>query len=270
MIGDGMTADRIHPNLEVTRPEPGVQVVRIAREDKRNALSRSLMQALLEHLDALAADDSVRVLVLSGGTGRVFVAGADIGEYHGVPQEAFDSFQRLGRALFTAVERLPQFTIAAVNGHALGGGFEIALCCDALLAADGAKFGLPEITLGLLPGGGGSQRLTRALGARFTTQLLVTGQPVPAAELHRRGLLAAVTPADELLDRALELARTVAGNAPLAVRAAKRLVADGDALPLDDALTLEQDVLSRLFATADAREGIAAFVERRPAAFRGR
>ncbi|MEJ3651941.1 enoyl-CoA hydratase-related protein [Actinomycetes bacterium KLBMP 9759] len=260
----------IHPNLELTAPSPGVQLLRIAREQKRNALSRGIMQALLDHLAGLRSDDAVRVLVLSGGTGKVFVAGADIGEYHGASQESFDSFQRLGRAVFSAVERLPQFTVAAVNGHALGGGFEIALCCDALLAAEGAKFGLPEITLGLLPGGGGTQRLARALGTRFTAQLVATGRPVPAAELHRRGLVTEVAPAGELLDRALELAAVVAANAPLAVRAAKRLVADGVAMALDDALTREQAVLSELYRTADAREGIAAFVEKRPAVFTGR
>jgi enoyl-CoA hydratase len=260
---------RLHDHLEETRHPGGVTVLRIDREEALGALSRSILTTLDRELDRLAQDDGVRVLVLTG-TGKGFIAGADIGEYHGVSQEEFDDYQRLGRRVFSAVEALPQYTIAAVNGYALGGGFEIALCCDAIIASERARFGLPEVRLGLLPGGGGTQRLGRALGRRFTTQLVVTGALVRASELDRRGLLAGVHPPEEVLPAALALADVVASNAPLPVRHAKRVVADGLELPHDDALTMEQDVLSALFATADAKEGIDAFVAKREPRFTGR
>lgn len=263
-----MTTRRIHDHLEERRTDDGIVVLRIDREEALGALSRSIMEALRDYLAELEADGEARVLVLTG-TGKGFIAGADIGEYHGVSQEAFDDYQRLGRHVFSSVEALPQYTIAAVNGFALGGGFEIALCCDAIVASERAKFGLPEVRLGLLPGGGGTQRLARALGTRFTTRLVVTGELVRAAELDRRGLLAGVHAPDEVLPAAMELAEVVAANAPLSVRAAKRLIARGMALPIDEALTLEQQVLSELFASADAKEGIAAFIDKRPPAFRG-
>ena len=258
----------VHPNLVERRHDDGVVVLRIDREDALGALSRSILTALSDYLVGISADDAVRVLVLTG-TGKGFIAGADIGEYHGVSQEGFDDYQRLGRQVFSQVEGLPQYTVAAVNGFALGGGFEIALCCDAVLASERAKFGLPEVRLGLLPGGGGTQRLARALGTRFTTQLVVTGELVRADELYRRGLLASVHPAEDVLGAALALAHAVAANAPLPVRAAKKLIADGTELPLEDALTLEQDVLSQLFRSADAKEGIDAFVAKREPDFRG-
>jgi enoyl-CoA hydratase/carnithine racemase len=266
--GAGRTT-RPHDHLEVTRdPEDGVAVLRIDREEALGALSRTLMETLRDQVELLRADEATRAVVLTG-TGKGFIAGADIGEYHGVSQAAFDAYQRLGREVFSGVAALPQYTIAAVNGFALGGGFEIALCCDAIVASERARFGLPEIKLGLLPGGGGTQRLARALGTRFTKELVVTGRIVRVDELHRRGLLASVHPPDELLDAALELAREVAGQAPLCVRRAKRVIDDGIDLELDDALTLEQAALSELFATADAAEGIDAFVEKRAPRFRG-
>jgi enoyl-CoA hydratase len=258
----------IHPHIRERRHDDGIVVLRIDREEALGALSRSILTTLSEHLAEIAADDAVRVLILTG-TGKGFIAGADIGEYHGVSQEEFDEYQRLGRHVFSSVERLPQYTIAAVNGFALGGGFEIALCCDAILASERAKFGLPEVRLGLLPGGGGTQRLSRALGTRFTTQLVVTGDLIRADELHRRGLLSGVHPPEDVLDAALALAHTVAANAPLPVRAAKKVIADGAELPFEDALTLEQDVLSQLFRSNDAKEGIDAFVDKREPVFRG-
>lgn len=258
----------IHPHLAEHR-DGGVAVLRIDREEALGALSRGILERLRDYLAALHRDPDVRVLVLTG-TGRGFIAGADITEYHEVSQADFDEYQRLGRATFDALESLPQITIAAVNGYALGGGFEVALCCDLIVASAKAKFGLPEINLGLLPGGGGTQRLSRAAGVRFTKELVLTGRFATADELSRRGLLSAVCEPDQLQDKALELARTIAGKAPLAVREAKRLVDDALEMPLDIGLTVEQQVLSRLFATADGHEGVAAFVEKREPKFDGR
>lgn len=259
----------IHVHLRETRYDDGIVVLRIDRDEALGALSRSILTVMREYLEDLAADDDVRVFMLTG-TGKGFIAGADIGEYHGVSQDEFDDYQRLGRHVFSSIETLPQYTIAAVNGFALGGGFEIALCCDALIASERAKFGLPEVRLGLLPGGGGTQRLSRALGPRFTKQLVMTGELIRAEELDRRGLLAGMYAPEDVLDQALTLARRIATNAPLAVRAAKALIADGIELPLEQALTLEQDVLSGLFRSSDAKEGIDAFVEKREPEFRGR
>jgi enoyl-CoA hydratase len=263
-----VTARRLHDHLVEERLD-GVALLRIDREEALGALSRGLVVALGEHLEELREDATVRVVVLTG-TGRGFIAGADIREYDGVPPAAFDAYQRLSRRVFASLESLPQLTIAAVNGYALGGGFEVALCCDLILAAERARFGLPEVKLGLLPGGGGTQRLARQAGVRFAKEAVVTGRTFTAAELLARGLVTQVHPGEELVDKALELARAVAGNAPLAVAAAKRLVDDGVQVPLEVGWTLEQQVLSRLYRTQDATDGIAAFLEKREPRFTGR
>jgi enoyl-CoA hydratase len=257
-----------HEHLVEERDGP-VAVLRIDREKALGALSRSMVEALVSYLEALAGDDSVRVLVLTG-TGRGFIAGADIGEYHEVSQASFDSYQRLGRRAFGALAALPQPTIAAVNGYAFGGGFEVALCCDLIVASTAARFGLPEVKLGLLPGGSGTQRLARAVGIRATKDLVLTGRPMRPDEAERRGLLSKVVAPEELMPQALELAHTLAERAPLAVRAGKRLIDDGVEAALPSAWTLEQQVLSGLYATADAREGIQAFIDKRDPVFTGR
>jgi enoyl-CoA hydratase len=258
----------MHPTLVEDRRDR-VAVLRIDREEALGALSRTMVQALLEYAQGIAADPEVRVLVLTG-TGRGFVAGADIGEYHDVSQVEFDDYQRLSRRAFGALAALPQPVIAAVNGFALGGGFEVALCCDLVIASTKARFGLPEVKLGLLPGGGGSQRLARAIGVRATKELVMTGRPMRPDEAERRGLLARVVEPEELMPAALELAEELAARAPLAVREAKRLVDDGVEGPLEAAWTFEQRVLGALFATDDAREGIQAFIDKRDPDFQGR
>jgi enoyl-CoA hydratase len=246
-----------------------VAVLRIDREERLGALSRAMLEGLVDYAAGVAADPDVRVLVLTG-TGRGFIAGADIGEYAGASQAGFDAYQRLGRRAFAAFAELPQPVIAGVNGYALGGGFELALCCDLIVASSAARFGLPEVTLGLLPGGGGTQRLARAIGVRTTKELVMTGRRLRADEAARLGLVARVVEPDGLMPAALELAETLADRAPLAVREAKRLIDDGVEAPLQAAWTLEQRVLSALFASDDAREGIQAFVDKREPDFSGR
>lgn len=259
---------RIHDHLVEERHGP-VAIVRVDRGNRLGALSRGMVEALGPYLSRLADDVDVRVLILTG-TGRGFVAGADIGEYHDVTQHDFDAYQRLSRKVFGAVAELPQVTIAAVNGYALGGGFELALCCDLIVAAESARFGLPEIDLGLLPGGGGTQRLARAVGERITKELVLTGRRMYPAEAAARGLLVDVVPDSELIDRAMGLAVMVASKAPLAAREANRVIHEGLDAALSTGLTLEQRVLSALFATDDAKEGVAAFVEKRQPQFSGR
>lgn len=245
-----------------------VALLRIDRPDRLGALSKDMVLALHDYLADLADDPALRVLVLTG-TGRGFIAGADIGEYYQVEQAGFDAYQRLSRRTFDGLEALPLPTIAAVNGYALGGGFEVALCCDFVVAADDARFGLPETTLGLIPGGGGTQRLAREVGVRVTKELVMTGARLTAHQLAERGVVSKVVPAEQLLDTALELADKLAAAAPLAVREAKRVIDDGVQAPMPAALALEQRALSALFATTDAKEGIAAFVEKRQPRFAG-
>lgn len=262
-----MTA-RIHQHL-VEERVGAVAVLRIDREEALGALSRDMVATLRGYFKELRDDRDVRVLVLAG-TGRAFVAGADIGEYNEASRASFDAYQRLSREMFDELESLPQFTIAALNGYALGGGFELALCCDVIVASESAKVGLPEVKLGLIPGGGGTQRLGRALGARTTKLLLATGAILPASDLVAGGVVTRLHPPSELDSEVMSLATQVAGNAPLAVEATKRVVNAGLDMRLDEALSLEQDTLSALFTTADAKEGIAAFLSKRPPVWQGR
>ena len=271
MTGDGSgiapVEERVHANL--VREQLGfVRILRIDREDKLGALSSELLAALQDELTAVRQDRGTRVLILTG-TGRGFIAGADIGEYAGASAEAFDEYQLRSRRLFEDLERLPQPTIAAVNGYALGGGFELVLCCDFLIASDRARFALPEVKLGLLPGGGGTQRLPRRAGTSWTKELVLTGRTVTAEEANTRGIVTSVVDHERLREEALAFADRLANNAPAAVREAKRLIDDGVQQDLSAGLRAEQRVLSRLFASPDGQEGIRAFVEKREPVFRG-
>jgi enoyl-CoA hydratase len=263
----GLGAERrLHPHLVEAVAGP-VALLRIDREPALGALSRDMVAALGAYLREVRASD-LRALVITG-TGRGFVAGADVAEYRDASPAAFDAYQRLSRAVFEELESLPQPTVAAVNGYAFGGGFELALCCDFVVASTRARFALPEVKLGLLPGGGGTQRLSRAIGIRATKELVMTGRVLRPDEADRRGLLSRVTEPEDLLPAALGLAADLAARAPLAVREAKRLIDDGAQQAMGAALTTEQRVLARLFATADAAEGIAAFLDKTEPRFRG-
>jgi len=258
----------LHENLVEDRRD-NIAVLRIDRTESLGALSKTMVHALGNYFDELAHDTSVKALVITG-TGRGFIAGADIGEYDGATRDAFDEYQRRARRVFETLAGLPQPTIAAVNGFALGGGFELALCCDLILASTEARFGLPEIRLGLLPGGGGTVRLPRVLGTRLAKELVLTGRTMHPEEAHRHGLVTAVVEPSQLLPQTIELAERIATAAPVAAREAKRLIDDGMATATDAALTREQQVLSWLFSTDDAQEGIAAFQEKRKPVFHGR
>lgn len=227
-----------------------------------------MVEELGDLLRSVRADPSNRVLVIRG-TGKGFIAGADLEEYDGATTEEFDSYQRLSRATFSELEDLPQPTIAAVNGYALGGGFEVALCCDMIIASTNARFGLPEVRLGLIPGGGGTQRLSRAIGARRASELIMTGRMIDTDEADRLGLLTRRTTPDAFDTVVAELTDNLASGAPLAIRAAKQVIRNGGRADFATGLDIEQDALRSLFATRDGREGIRAFLHKEKPKFTG-
>jgi enoyl-CoA hydratase len=248
----------------------GVAVLTLDRPGRLNAIGSDTVALLHDALDAIESNPAVRVVVVAG-QGRAFSAGADITELDSL--ETAHDFARFVRSLtdsFGRLARLPQPSIAAVDGLALGGGFELALACDLRVAGAGARFGVPEVRLGLLPAAAGTQRLARLLPAAVAKLLLMTGESLGADDTLRWGLVNRVVPAGEALAASLELARSLAGGPPMALAAAKRLVTDGVELPFDTAVGLERDAVAMLFTTADRREGVAAFLEKRQPVFTGR
>ena len=244
-------------------------VLTFVRKERLNALSAQTFHDLIAVAAEFEADQNVEVVILTG-RGRAFVAGADIDGYLDRTLLEYVEFQRLGRRMYEAFERLRQPVIAAVNGYALGGGFELVLVADLVVAAEGARLGLPEAKLGLLPGGGGTQRLPRLVGRNKAKELLMTADWITAEEAKALGLVNRVVPAAELLPAAHALADRILERAPLAVRMAKQLVNDGLDASLATAITQEMGMTATLYDTADAREGIAAFIEKRPPVFTGR
>lgn len=249
--------------------EPGIVQLTFNRPDKLNALSATMVRDFEVALDAIATDRTVHALILTGAGDKAFVAGADIAEYQGDQAAAFASYQFTSRRVFDKLEALPQPTIAAIRGYALGGGFEIALCCDIIVCASSARLGLPEGLLGLSPGGGGSQRLTRAVGKYAASDIMLAARRITGERAHQLGLAAEVVADDQLQDTALNRARAILKVAPLAAAAMKQLIRQGPGLALSDALGLEQDVLLQLYSTADGHEGIDAFLAKRQPEFKG-
>jgi enoyl-CoA hydratase len=264
----------VEPTTRFTRVEDpaeghdGVALVTIDRQDALNALSFALLDELADALEALDRDGRTRVAVLTGAGARAFAAGADIVEL------ADQTPERLrGERRFEVWDRIWSIglpLIAAVRGFALGGGCELALSCDLIVAGDDAQFGQPEIRIGVMPGAGGTQRLTRAVGVARAMELVLTGRSMSAAEALATGLVTSVVPAAEAVDAALELADRIAAMPPLAVRAAKRSVLAAAELPLAAGLRAEREAFFDLFATADQREGMRAFQEKRRPTWTGR
>ena len=245
-----------------------VAIVTINRPEALNAFNSDQLAALLARVREASADPAIRATIITGAGERAFIAGADIKEMQTkTPLEA-KAFAELGHAVCLAIERAPQPTIAAVNGFALGGGCEIALACDIRLAAERAQFGQPEVGLGIFPGWGGTQRLPRLVGVGVAKELIFTGRRVGADEALRIGLVNAVYPAAELLPRARDLAAQIAAQAPLGVRHAKLAInhAFGET---GGGFEQEAQLFALLFGTADQREGMAAFAEKRRAQFTG-
>jgi len=246
---------------------PGVALITLDRPEALNALSFDLLRDLATALEALDADPGCRAVVLTGGGTRAFAAGADVRELVGqttATLSAGDDFDAWGR-----IDAVGLPMIAAVRGFALGGGCELAMACDLLIAGDDAQFGQVEIKIGIIPGAGGTQRLTRAIGKARAMELILTGRSMGADEAYAAGLVTRVVPAAATVDAALEMAAVVAAMPPLAVRAAKRVIRDAAELPLSHGLAAERQAFFALFDTDDQREGMTAFIEKRPASWSG-
>ena len=248
----------------------GVGVLTLNRPKALNALDGRTVAELDAILQHEAAAPGVKALVVTGAGEKAFVAGADISEMSGLSPEQARAFALAGQRAFARLEALPIATIAAVNGFALGGGSELALACDLVYASEKARFGQPEVNLGLLPGFGGTQRLARRVGAMRALEIVLTGEMYDAARAKELGLCLEVLPAEKLLEHALAKARLIASRGPLAVAAAKRTLRAGADAGLAQGLAFEAEAFGLVFSTEDMREGTRAFLEKRPAQFKGR
>jgi len=247
-----------------------VGILTINRPKALNALNREVLVDLRKAIEELRDDDTVKVIIITGAGEKSFVAGADIGTMQpfGV-QEARD-WARLGQSVLTEIENLEKPVIAAVNGFALGGGCELALACDIRIASDQAKLGQPEVGLGILPGYGGTQRLPRLVGKGTAKRLIFTGEMIGAEEAREIGLVDMVVGADELMEAALKMARTIASKGQVAVRLAKIAINRGCDMDLASGIAYEAEVFAECFATEDQKEGMKAFLEKRKPRFTGK
>jgi len=244
--------------------------VTVDRPKSLNALDTRTLQELEKAASELSQRPEVRGVIVTGAGEKAFVAGADIAEMNGMDVERARHFGALGQRVMDALSALPVPVVAAVNGFALGGGCELALACDFIYASENARFGLPEVSLGVIPGFGGTQRLSRLVGRARAKELIFTGDTIDAARAKEIGLVLDVVPLPKLLPHARAALERVAKKGPLAVRRAKESIDRGADLELADGLRIEREVFSDLFSSADRREGMKAFLEKRPAAFTGR
>ena len=246
-----------------------IRVITIDRPEKLNALNAATLDALHAAFDDAASDDAVRVVVLTGAGPKAFVAGADIAEMSGLTPVQGRDFSLRGQRMMRRVERMPKPVIAMINGFALGGGLELAMCCHLRIAADSAKLGQPEINLGLIPGFGGTQRLLRLAGRAAVLELCLIGTPIDAARGQQLGIVNRVVPAAELEAQTMQLATQLAHAAPLALRGILDCVNIGGECGIEEGLEYEAAQFGLVFSTQDMREGTQAFLERRKPEFHG-
>jgi enoyl-CoA hydratase/carnithine racemase len=255
------------PVVVVEHPAAGIALVRINRPEARNALNIEVRKLLAKSLTELGEDETTRCIVLTGNE-KSFAAGADIKEMAGAG--TIEMLQRGTHKLWRAIAACPKPVIAAVNGFALGGGCELAMTCDIIIAGESAKFGQPEVKIGIIPGGGGTQRLTRAVGKYKTMRYVLTGDLFSAREAFDMGLVSEIAPDAEVEKRALAMAQQIADLSPLAIQQAKESILRGLDASLETGLALETKAIQILFSSQDQKEGMAAFIEKRKPQFQGK
>jgi enoyl-CoA hydratase len=256
-------------NVVLIEKHDSIATITVNRPDKLNALNAEVRVGVAMALEQLRQDDEVRVAIITGAGDKAFIAGADIAEFKGKSGVEGYHYIQTGD-VYSAVERFPKPLIAMVNGFCLGGGCEVALACDIRIASEVAKFGQPEINLGLIPGGGGTQRLPRLIGQGRAMQLIYTGDIIDAAAAERIGLVDEVVPQDELKDHVMALAGKIAEKSPAALQATKESIRAAWQMPLDDGLRFEKAWFGLLFSTEDMSEGVGAFLEKRKPEFKGK
>ncbi|MDR1194643.1 MAG: enoyl-CoA hydratase/isomerase family protein [Peptococcaceae bacterium] len=243
--------------------------IRLNRPNRLNALNWRLFEELLDAVSEIEADPTVRLIVITG-EGRAFATGADIGEMKDLDSHGIRAMAMAGHRAFQALARASKISIAAINGHAFGGGFELALCCDLRVASSEAKFGLPETGLGIIPGSGGTQRLPRLIGAAKAKEMIFTARSMGAQEALNMGIINQVAEPDALMSAVDALAEKILANGPIAVRCAKEAIDRGLRTDIDTGLVIELGLFSFCFHSEDQKEGMRAFFEKRPAVFRNR
>jgi len=247
-----------------------IAILTINRPKALNALNSATVREISQAIDEIKTDSAIKVLILTGAGDKAFVAGADISNMKDFSPMEGRNFAQQGQAVLRKLELLPQPVIAAIKGYALGGGCELAISCDIRIAGENAKLGVPEVTLGLCPGFGGTQRLPRLLGTGVANQLVFTGDMVDANEALRIGLVNQVVPLDKVMDEAMAMAAKIASRGSVAVQLAKSSVQRGINMDMDSALAYEAEIFSILFSTTDQKEGCSAFLEKRKANFTGK
>lgn len=233
-----------------------------------NAICTELLEELDEKLDSIKDNDSRAIIIT--GEGKSFVAGADISEMKDMSPEEAEEFSEKGHRIFTKLENFPKPVIAAINGFALGGGLEIALSCDILIASKKAKFGQPEVGLGLIPGFGGTQRLTRTVGPKKAKELIFTADRIDAKDAYEIGLVNNVVKPDDLMSECENIADKISKNAPLAIQHAKKAINEGSDIKIDEALEIEAEEFKECFKTEDVKEGLNAFINKEEPEFKGK
>ena len=249
--------------------DAGIATISFNRPKALNAINAALLEEFSQALDEIAADEDIRVLVLTGAGDKSFVAGADINKLAACNVLTSKNFARKGHDTLIKLQELPIVVIAAVNGFALGGGTEIAIACDFIYASENAKFGQPEINLGLIPGFGGTQRLPRLIGMNMAKELVFTGKMISAAEAEKIGLANKVVPQEQLMDEVMKTAREIASKGKVSLRAAKQAINFGMNTDLATGIHIEIEGFGQCYASSDSKEGTSAFLEKRKAEFKG-